>query len=279
METYKKIIDDHLDHYVDIKAKKLRDSALYSLKSPGKRLRPSLVLASFYANRSLFNANDPVPFACAVEMIHAYSLIHDDLPAMDNDDMRRGLPTNHIVHGEDMAILAGDILLNQAYETMTTHCTHYPDRQNLGAMKVIAKAAGHMVSGQAFDIAATGKPITGKQLLAIHQNKTAALIHASVMAGAILATDDRRKLAKLSRAGWYMGLAFQIKDDYIDSTHCESETQKSNSDQRNHKATYTSLFGTQKALLDSERCKRIAIEHLEACQLKTKDLQLAVYSI
>lgn len=279
METYKKIVDDHLDQYLSIPSKKLREAVLYSLKSPGKRLRPGLVLASFYANRSSFNANDPIPFACAIEMIHAYSLIHDDLPAMDNDDMRRGLPTNHVVHGEDMAILAGDLLLNTAYETMATHCAQNPDRQNLAAMKLIAKAAGQMVSGQASDIVATGQPITGKQLLAIHQNKTAALIHAAVMAGAILATDDRNKLQRLSTAGWYMGLAFQIKDDYMDSVHCESETKKSNSDARNHKATYTSLFGTEKALLDSERCKRIAIECLEACQLKNKDLQLAVYRI
>ena len=277
MDKYKQIVNKNLEKYINIKSSKLHESALYSLKSPGKRLRPTLLLSSYEAMGG--SKNNPLPFACAVEMIHAYSLVHDDLPAMDNDNLRRGKPTNHVIFGEDIAILTGDILLNQAYETMTKYCRNNLNKKNLLAMEIISRASGNMVSGQTFDILADIEQIKPEQLFLIHKNKTAKLIQASILAGAVLATTNKKKLNYLAKAGMYMGLAFQIKDDYLDATQTEKESGKTNSDFRNKKSTYVSLFGLDKSLKDSNICKQKAIKILNDINLKTKDLQTIAQKI
>ncbi|MDO4531770.1 MAG: polyprenyl synthetase family protein, partial [Bacillota bacterium] len=188
----------------------------YSLLAGGKRLRPMMVLAACEAVGG--KAEDALPFACALEMIHTYSLIHDDLPAMDNDDYRRGRLTNHKVFGEDMAILAGDGLLHHAMETMADACVKNPCPQTVGAMGAIAHGAGiyGMLTGQVVDVHLEGKPLDHKTLEFIHTHKTAAMIRAALEAGAICGGADEKTVAQFALAGEKIGVAFQILDDILD---------------------------------------------------------------
>ena len=235
----------------------------YSLLAGGKRLRPMMVLAACEAVGG--KKEDALPFACALEMIHTYSLIHDDLPAMDNDDYRRGRLTNHKVFGEDMAILAGDGLLHHAMETMADACVKNPTPQTTGAMKAIAHGAGveGMLVGQVVDVFMEGKPLDIETLDFIHLHKTAAMIRGALQAGAICGGADEKTVAAFALAGEKIGVAFQILDDILDVTGDQEVLGKeAGSDEKNQKTTYVTLEGLEKAKKDVEALSVQAIEDL-----------------
>ncbi len=220
----------------------------YSLFAGGKRVRPILCLA---ATESLGLDSGPfLPVACGLECIHTYSLIHDDLPAMDNDEMRRGKPTNHVVFGEAEAILAGDGLLTFAFELFSNPelSEYVTDGERLRLIHTIARAAGSlgMVGGQAVDIVSEGKPISFEMLRFIHSHKTGALITASVQAGAILGQATQEQFQALTTYGQNIGLAFQIVDDLLNVVGTAEELGKATgSDAERQKATYPSFFGIE----------------------------------
>jgi geranylgeranyl diphosphate synthase type II len=225
----------------------LRQAMAYSLLAGGKRLRPVLVLATMEAFGKSIAAG--IPVACAVEMIHTYSLIHDDLPAMDNDDFRRGKPTNHKVYGEAMAILAGDALLTQAFEMVCeAEKSGASATDVLHIVRELASYAGAkgMVGGQCADIEGENTVLTLEQLQYIHQHKTADLLVFCVRAGAILAGASEQQLALLTRYANNIGLAFQIQDDILDVTGDEAKIGKPvGSDEKHNKSTYPSLIGME----------------------------------
>jgi geranylgeranyl diphosphate synthase type II len=214
----------------------------YSLLAGGKRLRPVLVLAAGEAFGA--RADALLPIACAMEMIHTYSLIHDDLPAMDNDDLRRGRPTSHKVFGEAMAILAGDALLTHAFLTLARHVPASSAGQVIAAVAEAAGAGRGMVAGQASDIEHEGQPVTPAALEAIHLGKTAALLRASVLAGGIVGGASERDVEHLATYGDRIGLAFQIADDILDVTaSAEALGKTPGKDLAVGKATYPALYG------------------------------------
>ncbi|SHJ65356.1 polyprenyl synthetase family protein [Tepidibacter formicigenes] len=230
--------------------KTLFEAMKYSLDAGGKRLRPILLMES----TSLVGGNieDAIPFACAIEMIHTYSLIHDDLPAMDDDDLRRGKPTNHKVFGEGIAILAGDGLLNYAFELMIKHSLKYEKEsyKYLKAMNEIAKAAGvyGMIAGQVVDLESENKKIDKETLDFIHTNKTSAMIVGALRAGAIIGGADEKQLENITTYANNIGLGFQIVDDILDIVGDESKLGKNvGSDLENNKSTYPSLFGLEES--------------------------------
>ncbi|MCC3865327.1 polyprenyl synthetase family protein [Terrisporobacter petrolearius] len=221
----------------------------YSLKAGGKRLRPILTLESCKIVGG--KEEDAIPFAVAIEMIHTYSLIHDDLPALDNDDLRRGKPTNHKVFGEAMATLAGDALLNYAFEVMLSSSIDKKDSNKyLKAINEIAKHAGiyGMIGGQVVDVESENKIIDKDKLDFIHLNKTAAMIIGCMRAGAIIGGASEEELEKVTKYGKNIGLSFQIVDDILDITGDEAKLGKPiGSDIENHKSTYPSLLGLEKS--------------------------------
>lgn len=221
----------------------------YSLSAGGKRLRPIITLEACRAVGG--NEEDAIPFAMAIEMIHTYSLIHDDLPALDNDDLRRGRPTNHKVYGEAMAILAGDSLLNYAFEVMLSNSINkeYPNRY-LKAINEIAKTSGiyGMIGGQVVDVESENMTIEKEKLDFIHMNKTAAIMVGCMRAGAIVGGADEEKLEQITTYGKNIGLAFQIVDDILDIVGDEAKLGKNvGSDIENNKSTYPSLLGLEKS--------------------------------
>ena len=221
----------------------------YSLKAGGKRLRPILTLESCKIVGG--KEEDAIPFAMAIEMIHTYSLIHDDLPALDNDDLRRGKPTNHKVFGDGMATLAGDALLNYAFEIMLSSSIDKKDSNKyLKAINEIAKHAGiyGMIGGQVVDVESENKIIDKDKLDFIHLNKTAAMIIGCMRAGAIIGGASDEELEKVTKYGENIGLSFQIVDDILDITGEEVKLGKPiGSDIENHKSTYPSLLGLEKS--------------------------------
>ena len=221
----------------------------YSYKAGGKRLRPILIMESYRLCGG--KGSDYLPYAAAIEMIHTYSLIHDDLPALDNDDLRRGKKTNHKVFGEAMAILAGDGLLNYAYEVILGHALTSSDHLSaIKACKVIADGAGiyGMVGGQVVDVESESRYIDLDCLNFIHLNKTAAIIVACMKAGAYLAGADDSKVEKLEAFGRNLGLAFQIADDILDIEGDEKLLGKHiGSDIENDKATYPHILGMERS--------------------------------
>lgn len=233
----------------------------YSVNAGGKRLRPTLMLAACEAVGG--DIEKVYPFACAMEMIHTYSLIHDDLPAMDNDDLRRGKPTCHKQFDEATAILAGDALLNYAHEIMIDEVIKNNDKNSALAMSFISHGAGinGMIGGQVVDVLSEGKKIDEKTLIYIHRNKTAALIKAALKAGAILGDADAAQLNIFDLIGDKMGIAFQIKDDILDVTSTEEVLGKPIlSDEKNEKVTYVSLYGLEKAQQDYNRLSEESLE-------------------
>ena len=233
------------------------ESARYSVEAGGKRLRPMILKESFQLCKGS-DFNIVKPFMAAIEFIHSYSLVHDDLPAMDNDDYRRGKLTTHKKFGEDFGILAGDALLNHAYETMLNAILRsYSNGYDKGiifrmnkAASVIAGKAGidGMVGGQSLDVYLTGKDMNKDQLEYIFNLKTGALIEASFMAGGILAGADDNTVDDLRLAGHLVGVAFQIQDDILDIYGSEKELGKPvHSDEKNNKNTYVSLYGLDAA--------------------------------
>jgi geranylgeranyl diphosphate synthase type II len=256
----REIIDKALDKYlppIDGMEGRVVEAARYSLFAGGKRLRPILCIAAHEACEGSSKALLPV--ACALEMIHTYSLIHDDLPAMDNDDFRRGKPTNHKVFGEAVAILAGDLLLTYAFELMAEHGLEDRSGAVMRVIHIIARASGFkgMVGGQMIDLACEGKEVDVPTVEYMHARKTGALITASVQAGAILAGASESEIERMGRYGRHLGLAFQITDDLLDVTGSFEEMGKTpGSDDRKGKRTYPFLVGIE------ESC-RLAREHVE----------------
>ena len=239
-------IDRYLERCLPAAAERLIEAMRYSLFSGGKRVRPILALAACDAVAG--EAADVLPFACGIELIHTYSLIHDDLPAMDDDALRRGKPTNHVVYGEAMAILAGDALLTEAFRVMADAALKAGDdcRRGLQVLGEVAKAAGAygMVAGQAMDMDAedTGANLPTVEL--IHIRKTGALIRAAVRAGALLGGARADQLRRLTRYADCVGLAFQVADDILDAEGTTTLTGKTTGrDLERHKATFPALLG------------------------------------
>lgn len=251
--------------------KTLLEAMNYSMKAGGKRLRPMLMQETY----RLFGGTSPViePFMAAIEMIHTHSLIHDDLPAMDNDEYRRGRKTTHIVYGEAMAILAGDGLLNLAYETASQGFEMEPGNIAVGkAMAVLAKKTGitGMIGGQSVDVQQSGNPLDQGMLDFIYRLKTSALIECSMMVGAILAGASEEETAQIERVALDVGLAFQIQDDILDVTSSSQVLGKPvNSDEKNHKTTYVTMEGLEKAQKDVQEISERAIRTLD--QLKREN--------
>ncbi|HYF91233.1 MAG TPA: farnesyl diphosphate synthase [Symbiobacteriaceae bacterium] len=258
LSSQSRVVDEALDRYTDparpaadgpdlrgIPAQ-LLEAVRYSLLAGGKRLRPVLVMAA----AELFGApaERVMPAACALEMIHTYSLIHDDLPCMDDDDLRRGRPTNHKVYGEAVATLAGDALLTMAFELLgrQANVPGVTPAQALQAVAEVAKAAGAagMVGGQIEDLQWEGKRAPAEQLKQIHRLKTGALFRASLRSGAILAGAGAADLARLDQYAEHFGLAFQIQDDVLDVAGDAAKTGKGvGRDQKHDKSTYVSHYG------------------------------------
>ncbi|MDI9475862.1 MAG: polyprenyl synthetase family protein [Natronincolaceae bacterium] len=250
LKDYIELVNTRLSSYLDYENgynSTLIESMKYSLFAGGKRLRPVLALASY----DLFGDHicEVMPYACALEMIHTYSLIHDDLPAMDDDDYRRGKLTNHKIYGEGIAILAGDGLLSYAFEIMLDDASKQKDPgPYIRSIKEIANAVGisGMIAGQTVDLESEGKVIDKKILEYIHLNKTAALIVASLKTGAIIGRAPERDVKCMEQAGLNLGLAFQIRDDILDVTGDKGKLGKSiGSDIDRHKSTYPALFGLE----------------------------------
>lgn len=243
----------------------------YSLKAGGKRLRPILTLESCKIVGGI--EEEAIPFAIAIEMIHTYSLIHDDLPALDNDDLRRGKPTNHKVFGEGMATLAGDALLNYAFELMLSSSIDKKDSNKyLKAINEVAKHAGihGMIGGQVVDVESENKIIDKDKLDFIHLNKTAAMIVACMRAGAIVGGANEEELEKVTKYGRNIGLSFQIVDDILDITGDEDKLGKPiGSDIENHKSTYPSLLGLEKS-------RKIARQLIEEAKISIDGLSSEV---
>jgi geranylgeranyl diphosphate synthase type II len=262
-----KLIDRALDRYLpkaNTKPTTLHRAMRYSLFAGGKRLRPILCLAAAEACRG--KINDALPLAGALECIHTYSLVHDDLPSMDNDDFRRGRPTCHKVFGEGIAVLAGDALLTIAFEIVSR--TKPSPRYDMSTLlREIAVAAGSqkLIAGQVADLEAEGKNVKRRELQFIHENKTAAILRGSVRLGAMSANADARKLAAITRFGQRLGLAFQIIDDILDVTQTTEILGKSaGKDVAAKKATYPAAIGLEKSRAEARRLTRQAHDALSA---------------
>ncbi len=271
-EDYKDLVEKHLMDFipdVDHKSITLYEAMKYSLTAGGKRIRPVLLLAAcdFCGGK----VEDALPYACAIEYIHTYSLIHDDLPCMDDDDLRRGVPTNHKVYGEAMAILAGDGLQSAAYEAMNRDMILYFDnaaalKKRVNASYEITKGAGcrGIVAGQVADMEAMDRSSSKEMLDYIHITKTSALIVAAVRAGAHLGNPDDEMLSNLTVFAENLGLAFQIRDDILDVEGLEEEMgKKAGMDLINKKATYPAIYGLEESRKWLETLTNTAIGALE----------------
>ncbi|TAL00059.1 MAG: polyprenyl synthetase family protein [Verrucomicrobia bacterium] len=239
-----------LDHFLPSEKTKpatIHKAMRYSLFAGGKRMRPALALAAAAACGG--RAADALPLACAVECIHTYSLVHDDLPAMDNDDFRRGKPTNHKVFGEGIAVLAGDALLTQAFE-IAAQCRSWPRYSHRDIILEIARASGslQLIAGQVADLEGEGKKTSAAQLKYIHERKTSALLCCSARLGGMSANCSPTQLAALTDFGYHVGLAFQVIDDILDVTQTSEQLGKTaGKDTKAQKATYPSIVGLEKS--------------------------------
>ena len=262
-------IEDVLKNYLPKNPsfqKTIYDAMEYSVMAGGKRLRPMMMYQAY----KMFGGEDKEliePFMAAIEMIHTYSLVHDDLPAMDNDTYRRGRKTTHVVYGEDMGILAGDALLNFAYETAIKGASAAKAAKNaINALAILSKKAGimGMVGGQVVDVELTGKKLDEERLDFIFKLKTGALLEASLMVGAALAGADEKYIELMEQAGLNIGMAFQIQDDILDVTSTTEELGKPvHSDEKNDKTTYVSLYGLEKSHEDVEKYSKKALSIME----------------
>ena len=246
----------------------------YSVSAGGKRLRPMLMLETY----RMFGGTSKViePFMAAIEMIHTYSLIHDDLPAMDNDEYRRGRKTTHVVYGEAMAILAGDALLNYAFETAASAFVLDEGNPAIGkAFMILASKAGvyGMIGGQVLDVESEGKEIDADTLKFIHIHKTSALLESAMLIGAVLAGASEQQQRTVELAARELGLAFQIRDDILDVTGNTDELGKPvGSDEKNHKNTDVALEGLEKAKEDVKRYSESAIDRLKSLPVRNEFL-------
>lgn len=278
-------IEKILRHYlpaIEGYQKLIMEAMDYSLMAGGKRLRPMLMQETFY----LFQGEGCLiePFMAAIEMIHTYSLVHDDLPAMDNDDYRRGRKTTHVVYGEDMGILTGDALLNYAFETACSAFDLEPQKSLLigKALKVLAKKAGiyGMIGGQVVDVKETGHAVDDDTLQFIFELKTGALIESSMMIGAILAGANDEQVAQIESIAHDIGIAFQIQDDILDVTSTAEVLGKPIlSDEKNEKTTYVTLHGLEQSRQDVKDISSGAIDKLKNFSVSNSYLEWLLLSL
>ncbi|HHW21935.1 MAG TPA: polyprenyl synthetase family protein [Clostridiaceae bacterium] len=282
-KDYQEIVENWLDSVISkhlFQRSGIHEAMEYSLMAGGKRIRPVLSVAvcdMLKGDRSLI-----MPYATALELIHTYSLIHDDLPCMDNDDFRRGKPTNHKVFGEAMAVLAGDGLLNLAYEIMLADLTNEKNNglKKAQTARLIAEAAGisGMIAGQVMDMESENRDISYEELCTMHKNKTGALIRAAVLAPAILLDASEEIRTNLEVYAENIGLAFQIKDDILDHEGSVEITGKSvGSDEKNNKATFVSKLGMDKAKELLKSAVEKAVEALKSIGNNDFLVKMAVF--
>ena len=278
MKDYIKEIEAALQRYLpqgDFAEQQLIDAVRYSLNLPGKRVRPSLTLP--FAELCGGSAEAAMPFACAVEMVHTYSLIHDDLPCMDNDDYRRGQPSNHKVYGEDIALLAGDALQSMAYAAMLCDeaVKAVGGERAARAAKILAEKSGllGMVGGQVIDLAMEHKEVDIELVRLMEEKKTANLIEAACMMGCVVGGGNDRQIKAAEQYAHAIGLAFQIVDDILDVTSTAEELGKPiGSDEENEKNTFMSLLGIDRCRALVKLLTAEAIEALEVFDGDTADL-------
>ena len=280
-EEIEKILKSYLPKQ-EGKQKIIMEAMEYSLMAGGKRLRPMLMWETY----RMFSGSSEViyPFMAAMEMIHTYSLVHDDLPAMDDDEYRRGRKTTHVVYGEDMGILAGDALLNYAFETAATaFSVDGVDATAVGrAFQVLAGKAGiyGMIGGQVVDVKCTGQKISGDTLDFIYRLKTGALIEASMMIGAVLARATEEEICAMETIAGKVGLAFQIQDDILDVTSTAEVLGKPiHSDEKNEKTTYVTWKGLEAAQAEVKRLSNEAIEELKGLEPADEYLEKLLESL
>lgn len=274
LAKYKDIVNGELDKRLpdfDSLQRDIFKSMRYSVFAGGKRIRPIINLKACELVGG--KLEDSIPFALSLEMIHTYSLIHDDLPAMDDDDFRRGRPTNHKVYGEAVAILAGDGLLNYAFESVLGYLidNNKSDIKYIKAANSIAKAAGvgGMIGGQIVDILSEGKVIEKEEIEFIHKHKTSALIEASIISGAIVGGANTDQLNNLEIYAQALGLCFQIRDDILDVIGDQDKLGKDiGSDESNNKATFVSIYGLEKSIDMTQKLCEKAKESLEIFENK-----------
>lgn len=268
------LIEEDLRKHLEIKyPEKIYEAMNYSIFAGGKRLRPLLMLSVCESVGG--NLNDCITFASAIEMIHTYSLVHDDMPCMDNDDYRRGVLTNHKKFSEGIALLVGDALLNKAFEIMSDVCAKDFYLKNILALKEISRSSGvlGMIGGQVVDVLSEGKDIDKNTLIYIHENKTAALISASIVSGALLGGINLDKIQIYRDLGTKIGILFQIKDDILDITSTQEILGKpTNSDYKNNKKTYVSVLGMEQAIIDYNNLTQEVLQILDKIEYKNEFL-------
>ena len=278
LETKKNLVDRALEEYFperDGFSSEISESMRYSLFAGGKRIRPVLCVASAEAVGGREDA--VLPIACAIEMIHTYSLIHDDLPLMDDDDYRRGKPSNHKVFGEGVAVLAGDALLTEAFSLLSGKTTGISPEKSLSIIHEISTAAGFqgMIGGQVADLRAEGKEVGMEEVNYIHINKTQALITVSIRAGAIAAGAGKDDLNALSEYGRKTGLAFQIADDILDiESSREILGKDTGSDEDSKKATYPALIGIEESKKRTRKLVEDALSDINRFDEKALPLRM-----
>ncbi len=276
LKQQKALVEEALEQSIAIaRPEKIYEAMRYSLLAGGKRLRPILCLATCELTGG--TSAMAMPTACALEMIHTMSLIHDDLPAMDNDDFRRGQPTNHKVFGEDIAILAGDGLLAYAFEYVATQTKNVAPENIIRVVASLGRTVGAagLVGGQVLDLESEGKSdITAETLSFIHTHKTGALLEASVVTGAILAGASETDINRLSQYAQNIGLAFQIIDDILDITATDEQLGKTaGKDLQAQKATYPGLWGLEKSQLKAQELVDNAIAQITVYGAKAEPLR------
>lgn len=275
---YKKEIDTYIENYFkSLPNNKITEAMSYSMNSGGKRVRGSLALMS----GKMFGESkeEILDMALAIEMIHTYSLIHDDLPSMDNDSLRRGMKTSHVVFGEAMAILAGDALLNEAFTVMLESYA-LKSKDGVRAALLMSKASGRdgMILGQVLDLENEKKDASYKELLACHNKKTGELISISLVAPATFLGASEEELEKIKSFGLKLGLVFQIQDDILDSVSTEEELGKTiGKDEKMNKTTYVSLFGVEKSREIEKELIEDCIDILKDIDRDTKEIEEFVY--
>ncbi len=272
-ENAEKIIGKYLPEETGFQ-KTVLEAVNYSVTAGGKRLRPILLMETF----RLFGGEGTLaePFMAAIEMIHTYSLVHDDLPAMDNDEYRRGKKTTHAAYGEAMGILAGDALLNLAFETAAGAFDIETSRRTAKALQILSRKAGiyGMIGGQTVDVESEGQPLSKEKLDFIYRLKTSALIEAAMMTGAVLAGATEEETAVIERTACDVGLAFQIQDDILDVTSTlETLGKPIHSDDKNNKTTYVTLEGLEKAKKDVEEISERALATLASLNRRNEFLE------
>ena len=280
LKNYKEIVEKELEKYIrkqECLEKKLNDAVEYSLMAGGKRLRPTLVLATYKLFKDDYSIC--IPYAVAIEMIHNFSLIHDDLPGIDNDDFRHGKPTNHKMFNEATAILAGDSLLNNAYLIISENLKNNFTKENIECFNELSYAVDRMLIGEYVDTEYEGKQALIDELEYMHRNKTGALIRCAVRMGAILAGAKKEDMDNLTKYSEKIGLAFQIRDDILSEIGDEKILGKPvGNDKKRKKCTYVSKYGLKKSEEELDKNIKEAIESIKIYGNKAEFLkELAIY--